>query len=81
MFVQKILQMNMLRPNTEEHLTQLDVETQIAYCRDLPFPYILEEQQGLKTTERVNREREFLEMIKPGATSLSPKMKRKTAMP
>jgi hypothetical protein len=63
-FVARMLQLGMKNPDTGQSFTKEEINAQIDYCRDRRDPYIEEGAQGfIKTTDRVNRERAFLEKI------------------
>lgn len=63
-FVEGIVKLGLVNPETKQPLTMEDVEGQIDYCATREFPYVVETGSRLiKATDRVNSEREFLELI------------------
>jgi hypothetical protein len=63
-FTKRMLQLEMQNSDTKNSLTEQEIDEQIDYCRGTEVPYILQDDKGfIKTTERIYKERAFLERI------------------
>jgi hypothetical protein len=63
-FVQRMVALRMKNPDSGEILTAEEIEQQLDYCRDRHSPYIEQDSNGfIKATDRVMRERAFLDLI------------------
>jgi hypothetical protein len=63
-FVQRMLRLALKSSDSGKPLTGEGIEEEIDYCRDRGLPYIQADNKGfIQVTDRVFRERTFLEMI------------------